>query len=188
MAQMRGWLRLTLVGTTVVGGLLGIAVTLRAFFRSEPGFGTFALLGCALLGFVYITAAGVLYWRNPRQVQPLTWALAIQVPWISLPGFVYKFAAGAVGSIALVATKEGDTLSAGLHTYWHAGSSFELRFLQDAQWELGVNAAALLLLVLLQRSIHLTADAVEAQSSTADAKAPVLQIDPDQTLRSRDDE
>jgi hypothetical protein len=188
MAQMRAWLRLTLIGTTVVGGLLGVAVTLRAFVRSEPGFGTFGLLGCALLGLVYITAAGLLYWRDPKQVGPLTWALAIQIPWISIPGFVYKFAAGAVGSIAVVATKEGDKLSAGLHTYWHAGSSFELRFLQDAQWELGVNAAALLLLVLLQRSIPLTADTVEAQSSTADAKGPVLQVHPDQTPPSRDNE
>ena len=187
MAQMRAWLRLTLIGTTVVGGLLGIAVTLRAFFRSEPGFGTFGLLGCALLGLVYITAAGLLYWRDPKQVGPLTWALAIQIPWISMPGFVYKFAAGAVGSVALVATHEGDTYSAGFDTNWHTGLWFELRFLQDAQLELGVNVAALVLLVLLRKWIHSTADTAKAQSSLTDAKAPVLQSQPDQTLPSPDD-
>jgi len=183
---MRTWLRFTLIGTTIVGGLWGIGVTLRDLFSSERGFGASVVSGCILLGFVYVTTAGLLFWRDPKQVRPLIWALAIQIPWISMPGLAYKFEAGWYWSIALVATQKAETFSIGFGTKGDIASSCELMLFQDSQLELGINAAALALLVLLRRSIQSTANTVEGQSSTVDAKAQVPQSQPDQTPSSPD--
>jgi hypothetical protein len=189
MAQMRTWLRFTLISMTVVGGLYGAAMTLLAFFRADaPGFGVSVLFGCILLGFVYVTAAGLLDWRKPRQVRPLIWALAIQIPWVSMPGLVYKFAAGFLWAITLYATQKSGKYSSGFNIRFKVGSTSELRFLQDAPLELGVNVAALALLVLLRKSTRLAANTVEAQSPITDAQAAVLQSQPDRTLPSRDNE
>jgi len=78
---------------------------------------------------------------------------AIQIPWISMPGFVYKFSAGFYFVGAFVAQHLGDKYSAGLNWNFNLGSSCELRLLQNAPVEVGVNIAALAALFLLKRAI-----------------------------------
>jgi len=47
MSQIPTWFRLTLLATTVIGGLDGIVVTIGAFFAPDArGFGAIVLMGC----------------------------------------------------------------------------------------------------------------------------------------------
>src|ERR1700722_13925417 len=169
MSHKPPWFRLTLLGVTIVGGLHGIVITVGAFFRPDvPGFGVTVLLVCMVGAYAYVSAAGVVFWRHPDQSRPLFWALMIQVPWISLPGFVYKFAAGLSRSVALVANHTGDKYSAGFGTNWNLGSSSEFRLLQDAPVELGVNVAAVLALLLLRSLTRSTPEALGEPPSKGD--------------------
>lgn len=154
MSHVRAWVRFALLAITVLGGLLGIVITLRALFSPDSqGFGTFFVIGVFLVAYIYVTVAGVIFWRRPNQTKSLKWALAIQIPWISLPGLVYKFAAGLYLSGALIAKHQADKYSAGLDWTFQLGPSFEFRLLQDAPIQLGVNVVALAALLLLTRSI-----------------------------------
>src|SRR5438874_1789284 len=104
MLQTRAWLRLTLLTITVLGGLHGIVISLRVLFSPSPkGFGTSVIFGGILVAYIYVTTAGIIFGRQPNHTQPLMWALAIQVPWISLPGLVYKFSAGLYVAVAFIA-------------------------------------------------------------------------------------
>jgi len=69
-----------------------------------------------------------------------------------MPGLVYKFSAGLYVAVAFVAKHVGDRYSAGLTGNFNLGSSYELRLLQDAPVEVGVNIAALAALFLLRRA------------------------------------
>jgi hypothetical protein len=130
--------RLVLLATTILGGLHGVVLTIRLFFDpDERGFAPAMLIGCGLAAYVYVTAAGILYWRNPNHSKPLFWGLAIQVPWVSIPGVVYKFGVGLSWAVALVANHTGDKYSAGFYSGWQLGSSWELRLLQDAPLQVG---------------------------------------------------
>jgi hypothetical protein len=98
------------------------------------------------------------------------WALAIQIPWISLPGLVYKFSAGLYVSVAFIAKHYADKYSAGLNSGFNLGSSCEVRLLQNAPIELGVNVTALVALFLLSRSITSTSATLKEPSPKNDDK------------------
>lgn len=154
MLPVRPWLRFTLLAVTVLGGLHGIVISLQALLSTDPrGFGASVFFGFFLIAYIYVTAAGVILWRQPKQIRPLIWALAIQIPRISMPGFVYKFSVGFYVAVALVAKHLGDKYSAGLNWNFSLGSSCEVRLLQNAPVEAGVNIAALAALYLVRRSI-----------------------------------
>lgn len=93
---MQPWLRLTLITMTVGGGFAGFVGTLQSLFNS-PGVSTFKLvLILIFMGlYVFVTVCGLLYVNDPGRTGPLVAALALQIPWISSPLIVYKFAAGA---------------------------------------------------------------------------------------------
>jgi len=157
MSQVRAWVRFVLAAVTVLGGLHGIALSLRALFTpSSQGFGAAVLCGAILIAYTYVTAAGAIFWRQPNRRRPLIWALAIQIPWISLPGFVYKFSAGLNVSVSFIAKHHADTYSAGLNGSFNLGSLCEFRLFQMAPIELGVNVAALAAMFLLNESITST--------------------------------
>ena len=166
---MPAWLRATLLGTTVFGGLHGVVISAGLFFGPDVrSLAPVVLVGCMTAAYIYVTAVGVAFWRNPHRTGPLFWALGIQVPWISLPGFVYKFAVGLSGSVALVAHHTDGKYSAGLNSNWNLGSSCEIRLLQDAPVELGVNVAAGALLFFLWRLAGSANEPVEETPPTTD--------------------
>jgi len=152
MSHARAWFRCTLLAVTVLGGLHGIVLSLRALF-SPSSQGTSVFFSAILIAYIYVTAAGVIFWRQPNKTRPLMCALAIQIPWISLPGLVYKFSAGLYIFVAIIAEHHGDKYSAGLNGKFNLGASCEFRLLQNAPMELGVTVAALAALFLLSRSI-----------------------------------
>lgn len=161
MSKGRAWIRFALLALTILGGLQGIVICLQGLFSPDSqGFGTSVLISAFLMAYIFVAAAGAVFWRRPNQTKPLKWALAIQIPWISLPGLVYKFSAGLYLSGALIARHQADKYSAGFHWAFQLGSSFELRLLQDTQIEVGVNVAALAALLLLTRVISPTSAAL----------------------------
>lgn len=114
--------------------------------------------------------AGLVFWRHSNRVRPLFWAQVFQVPWISLPGLVYKFAVGLTSSIAVVFTHTpsdaGDKYSAGFATHWSLGSSWELFLFRMAPLEVGVNVVPLAVLLLLHNAHRLTNQPTTAPLST----------------------
>jgi len=175
MPQARAWVRFVLAAVTVLGGMHGTALSLRALFTaSSQGFTAAVLCAAILIAYTYVTAAGVIFWRQPNRTRPFIWARAIQIPWISLPGFVYKFSAGLYVSAAFIAKHHADKYSAGLNGSFNLGSSCEFRLFQMAPIELGVNVAALAAMLLLNKSITPTSATLtaplpkdEGQSSAA---------------------
>ena len=149
------WTRFTILAFAILGGAYGFAMTVRDLLRVDAlGFGTILLHASSLFGFAFVTAAGILFWHDHTERKLLMWAFGIQVPWISLPGFVYKFASGASGMLALVASHAGYKYSGGITAKAELGSTFEIRVLQNAPVEIGVNIVALALLILLWRSVQ----------------------------------
>jgi hypothetical protein len=154
MIATPAWFRYIVTAMTIVGGLHGICLMFLLIFDANvEGLGNLVLLLCMLAVFVYVTVAGLLFWKRPNEIRLLWWALAIQVPWISLPGFVYKLGVGFVGVVEFVINDTGSATSAGFGTNWDLGSTFTVRFLQKAPVEVGVNATALAALLLLRRYV-----------------------------------
>jgi hypothetical protein len=109
-----------------------------------------------LIAYTYVTAAAVIFWRQPNRTRPLIWALAIQIPWISLPGIIYKFSVGLYAPVAFIAKHDAPRYSAGFSWRFNLGSSCEFGLFQMAPIELGVNMVALALLFLLKNLIAST--------------------------------
>lgn len=166
MSKIPAWFSFTLLALTVLGGLHGIVISIQALFSPSASIFFIAIL----IAYIYVTATGVIFWRQPSQTRPLMWALSIQIPWISLPGFVYKFSAGLFVSVAFVAKHEGDKYSAGFAGNFNLGSSCEFRFLQNAPIELGVNLVALAALLLLSRAVISTRAALTEPPSNNDSR------------------
>src|ERR1043165_1168712 len=103
MTPIPRWLRYTVLAMTILGGLHGISLLFLAIFEpSVQGVGNLLLLVGMLAVFVYVTVAGVFFWIRPGETRLLWWAFVIQVPHISLPGFVYNLGVGFVGTVAFV--------------------------------------------------------------------------------------
>jgi hypothetical protein len=128
---MRAWYRYALLLLTIIGGLHGLAISLRGFLSTEvPGVGVFVVFAAILIAYLYVIAAGLIYWFQPERIQPLFWAWAIQIPWISLPGIVYKFSVSLYIVVAFITKHHGDKYSAGVNGSFNLGSSWEFRLLQ----------------------------------------------------------
>jgi hypothetical protein len=155
MWQGRAWVRFVLLAVTVIGGLHGIAVSFGARCSSQ-GIVAVILFGIMLIAYTYVTVAAIIFWRQANRTRPLSGALAIQIPWVSLPGFVYKFSAGLYLDVAFIAKHHAERYSAGFNWRFSLGSSCEFGLFEMAPIELGINVAALTLLFLLNHSIAST--------------------------------
>jgi len=92
---MKTWLRLTLITMTVGGGFAGVILTIQSLLDSgSRGPVHLVLLAGFLALYAFVTACGLLFVHDPSRLRPLLVALAIQIPWVSTPLVVYKFAAG----------------------------------------------------------------------------------------------
>lgn len=150
MIKVPTWFRVTLLIATILGGSHG-ATNAASLLLQVRGVSTFLLVSFIFTAYVLVVVAGLVFWKYPHQIRPLFWALAAQVPWISLPGFVYKFAAGLNVCVSLIASRIDHKYSAGFHTGFNVGSFFEIRFFQDANIEVGVNVAAFVAVLLLAK-------------------------------------
>ncbi len=173
--------RFLVLATTILGGLHGVVVTLRMFF-TDGSQGVFVdlVLAAMLAVYLYVIAAGLIFWRHPNRVRPLSWAQVIQIPSISLPGLVYKCAVGLTSVVAVVFThldsEAGDKYSVGFSANWSLGSSWEVYIFKMVALEVGVNVVPLVILLLLRNVHRLTNQTGAAPSADSRpisaAKAP----------------
>jgi len=154
---MKTWLRLLLVTVTVGGGFAGIILTLN-LFHNVKGPLQFLIAFMFLVLFLFVTATGLLFVKDPTRTGPVLVSLAVQIPWVSCPVFVYQFATGLHGAITL-GTPE-DTGRFGLHLGWDLlfGTSFQFSVgsYHDVPWTFGVNVVALILFIVLFRYVRLS--------------------------------
>lgn len=148
---MKPWLRLLLVTASVGGGFTGIAGITGSFANAHSA-GQVILLVVFLGLYGFVTASGLIFVYDPKRTRPLVAAIALQIPWISSPVFVYQFAAAVCATISLGTPDEADRL----HFMWSVffGAHFQVRFglSLDVPFSVGVNVAAVALLGLLLRA------------------------------------
>ena len=150
---MKPWIRLTLIVMTVGGGFSGFAGTSEALFDSSGTSTINQLLKLVFLGlYSFVVASGLLFVQRPTRTGPLLTALAIQIPSVSSPLVVYRFAAGLAAFLDFGGL--GKENSSGLHLDWEMrlGSFWSFSLQQDKPLRVGVNLAALAILVLLWRA------------------------------------
>jgi len=171
---MKTWLRLTLITMTVGGGFTGAVLTFQSLLNS-PKQSSFNLLLLAVFTavYAYVTVAGLIFVHNPQRTRPLITALAIQIPWISSPMIVYKFAAGLLAVLSVGCPDGAGTF--GFEFGWKIlmGSSFQFALAQKNPWSIGINFVPLAIFVLSSRSSGtLVAIAPPITTSSAKATAP----------------
>jgi hypothetical protein len=160
---MKPWLRLTLVTVTVGGGFTGVAITLQALIsQQQPQ--AYVLFLSFLLLFAFVTASGLIFVHNPQKTTLLIPAIALQIPWVTSPLIAYKFAVGFQVSVALI----GGRFVGG----FRLGSDFQINFLQQLPWGVGVNLFALALLVLLLRETQMPDKTLQSTAATPGISAP----------------
>ena len=156
---MKPWLRLTLITMTVGGGFAGFVLTFEALqsgltSHSQPAL-NLVIMGVFLLLNAGVTVGGLIFVYSPHRTNPLIVALAIQVPWISSFLVTYRFATGFDLVLSLSGPAKGEDLAFHLGWSFFLGSSWTLSFSQEGQFGLGVNIWALVMLVLLWRSVRM---------------------------------
>lgn len=153
--MMKTWLRLLLVAVTVGGGFTGIVMIADLMASGNVRSAVqMVILLIFLALYAFVTVSGLLFVHNEKRTGPLSAALALQIPWISCPCFVYQFAAGLYGVVALETPE--NPVRTGIHFAWNLmlGTHFIFRISghNDFAWSFGINAAAVLLIFLLRRS------------------------------------
>ncbi|MBI3476497.1 MAG: hypothetical protein HY010_12260 [Acidobacteria bacterium] len=161
---MKTWLRLTLILITVGGGFTGAVLTLQSLPNSANH--KFAFVVFAGL-YVFVTVSGLAFVNDPQRTRPLLAAIAIQIPWITSPVIVYKFAAGVNTVLSMSGPAHAGNF--GVHFGWafFLGSSWEFALLQDNAWGIGINWFALLLFILLRRSVRSSSPSVPSPAHAA---------------------
>jgi hypothetical protein len=146
---MKPWLRLTIITVTVGGGFCGAilaGVALDSVFsqavQSHSAI-SFVMMSVTLGLFILVTISGLIFAQHPERMNLLIWAFALQVPWVSVPHFGYRFAAGFDAAVAFF----------GGHFKWgiSAGSNCQIQFFQQPLGA-GINLFALIMLILLLRA------------------------------------
>lgn len=102
--------------------------------------------------YAFVAAAGLLFVYDPQRTRLLQAALAIQIPWISTPIIVYKFAAGLYAFLIIGRPLEPGRFGVYFGGEALLGSSYQFAWLQKNPWTFGVNFVALVFIVLLRRS------------------------------------
>ncbi len=144
---MNAWLRLTLITVTVGGGFSGFTATLQQLssLQSQPPASSILMVGFLGL-YALVTISGLLFVQDQRRTVPLIIALAIQIPWVSSPLFAYRFSAAFHLTIGLI----GGKLNGG----FRLGSDWQCSLFQKLPWGVGVNLFALLVVLLLARTLQ----------------------------------
>jgi hypothetical protein len=152
---MKTWLRLTIVLMTVGGGFAGVLITAdRLFHLNGHGAAYAIILAIFFLLYAFVTTSGLMFVHDPHRTRPVLVALALQMPWVSCPIFVYQFASGLYAAVTVGEAEVAGNI--GFHLGWIAqfGSLFRIAGFQDIPWNLGVNLIAVLMFVLLRRSVQ----------------------------------
>jgi hypothetical protein len=164
---MKTWLRLLLIVATVGGGYTGFSITAGTFSSFIPHGPFTELIGLTFMAlYAFVTAAGLLFVYDPCWTRPMLVAIALQIPWVSLPVFEYHFAAASYVAATLGPPRQaGQLLTYALTA--DLGADFKFRFASvlSGPWSVGINLFAVLLYVLLLLSSRTPARSPELASS-----------------------
>jgi hypothetical protein len=150
---MKPWLRLLLVTMTVGGGFAGFLSTLQALFSLSRVSSTNLAVIILFMGlYAVVTASGLLFVHDPARQGPLAFALLLQLPCISSSLIVYKFSAGFDLCAAVGSTENAKGVEAGFFWDFNLGSHWKCAFGAENPFRVGVNLAALALLLVLWRA------------------------------------
>jgi hypothetical protein len=151
---MNTWLRTILILVSVGGGFAGVLLTLSTLLHSTNGVMSYIQAGVFLGLFIFVTTSGILFALDVRRTRLLLISLAIQIPWISTPVIVYKFATGVYAALMLGNVTKAGRVGVRVWTETRLGSIFRFSWLSPVNpWGIGINCAALLLFLLLWRAI-----------------------------------
>jgi hypothetical protein len=164
---MKTWLRLLLVVLTVGGGFTGLTSTVNAFGAFEKYGLAAEVVGITFMVlYVFIVAAGLLFVHDSHCTRPMLVALALQIPWVSLPVFEYHFAAGLYAAVTLGPPQAaGQLVTYGLTADLGANWQFRFASVLEGPWSVGINLFAVLLYILLRVSIRGTGRSAEPAST-----------------------
>jgi len=176
---MKPWLRLTLITMTVGGGFAGFAETLQYLFSSGASTLNLVMIVVSIGMYVFVTASGLMFALDPRRTGPLVPALAAQILSISSSIFVYKFAAGIQAFIIVGSPEKENTIGAYLGWDMLLGSSWRFGLLNHSPLRVGVNVAAIAILVLLLQTRRPGSDVIapameESAGSSSATHTPSL--------------
>ena len=158
MKILRTLLRVALITMTVGGGFKGVILTVQLLASSDSSAvvqRVLVVMFLALYGFV--AACGLWFACDRRRVRPLLAALAIQIPWVSTPLVVYKFAAGLYAVVSVGGPQDAGDLGVRFGAEALFGSTFRVAWLQEIPWSVGVNVAALVFFVVLWKFVAASA-------------------------------
>jgi hypothetical protein len=153
---MKTWLRLLAVLLTVGGGFSG--VTMISDFLMTPNSNgsvlAVTLIFTALYAFVVV--AGLLFVYDARRTGPMLVALALQVPWLYLPVFEYRFAAGLNVYMAFGPPRVAQDALSTIDWGGHLETAFQFRFgtVLEGPWRIGINLVAALLFIFIWLSVR----------------------------------
>lgn len=130
---------------TIGGGFAGLAGTLPVLFAAKDANPIFYALNAAFMAlYGYGLFAGLRLADRPEDKKHLLIFYWLQVPWISSSLITFRFASGLDLSGGLIGFQ--------LKGVFYLGSNWQFSLLQiDAPWGIGVNALALLMVILLRR-------------------------------------
>lgn len=164
---MKTWLRLLLVVSTVGGGFTGFSLMAGSFNSfMEHGLAT-ELVGLTLMTlFAFVTITGLLFVYDSRCVRPMLAAIALQIPWMSLPVFEYHFSAASYVAVTLGSPQRaGQILTYGLIADLGAYGRLRFTSVLEGPWSVGINLFAVLLYILLRVSLRAQIHSAELTSA-----------------------
>ena len=160
---MSAWLRLTLVTMTIGGGFTGAVTTSQVLLSPQTTSPAFVAVGVVFLALhVFVLVSGLLFVQNSARVMPLVVALAIQIPYLSSPVVLYRFADGLCGGVGVA--------ESGLFGWWRLGTDWYFGLLRPLPWGIGINLVPVAMLAAL--SISLAPGAIGGISATKQSHMP----------------
>lgn len=161
-------IRIILVIQLVLGGLAGFGASVAGLFSSRVhGIVLTATVTFAAVLYAAVFLAGLALWHKPTELRPVLWGCAAQIPWVSLPGIVYKFVILWHWTFTVVLNHAANESSLAAKTNFSVLTSFlEWRVLGDADVAVGVNLYALAMFLYLRQRLAIANDPNIAESDS----------------------
>ena len=141
---MNIWFRRFLVVLTIGGGFLGVVILVDTLFTAQntPVL-VYAIFAFLIALYIYGIFAGIRLSEDANRYGYVLFFYALQVPFLSSPILVYRFACGFHATIWVIGFSIG--------WMFRLGSDCQLTILQPNSWGGGVNlfAAAILLALVI---------------------------------------
>ena len=165
---MKTWLRLTLITVTVGGGFTGSVLTFQSLIGSRSQKPLILLVISVFFALnVCVTVCGLMFVHDPGRTRPILVALAVQIPWISSPLVVYKFSTGFNAVLSLGSPERAGDFAFQLGWASFLGRSWKFALFEGNEWRIGINVFALVIFILLWKSVRASVPIVRPATSAA---------------------